>query len=46
MDQKIINFHKCLICNCWTCHIGSLCEECYKNVTRRKYGNKQRDRSS
>ena len=37
MEEEIVEAHKCLLCGCWTCHTGSLCEECYKNVT--KYNN-------
>ena len=34
MEEEIVEAHKCLLCGCWTCHVGSLCEECYKNVTK------------
>ena len=32
MEEEIVEAHKCLLCGCWTCHVGSLCEECYKNL--------------
>lgn len=33
-DPNIVEAHKCLICGCVTNHIGSLCEECFRNVTK------------
>ncbi len=34
MEEGIVEAHKCFLCGCWTCHAGSLCEDCYENVTK------------
>ena len=34
MEEGIVEAHKCLLCGCWTCHTGNLCEDCYENVTK------------